>query len=233
MKEGTSAVPVQSVLDEQWWAHSMECCCYPRNIQDLLSDGKTLYERRFAVPFYGTVIPFGAMVQYHPISAEDLSHQFGPKVLPGTFFGFVLSAGGVWKVDILVADIEELQEMDASELHARRLNAMEVLTPMSSEKFTFPIADGTVTIYGGDQVLRTSTLIRDRPDRGEKRAIFKENQTDLLQPHIETHRGMMVIVGMISGPLQGTLFTVTALNRESNCTCGEQNHFLFHWNIST
>ena len=29
----------------------------------------------------------------------------------------------IWKRDILVADIEELEEMDVSELHARRLNA--------------------------------------------------------------------------------------------------------------
>ena len=65
----------------------------------------------------------------------------------------------------MVVDIEELEQMDASELHARRLNAKEVLTPMKGEKFI--VADGTVKISGRDQVLRTSTLIRDRPDRGE------------------------------------------------------------------
>ena len=32
----------------------------------------------------------------------------------------------------------------------------------------FPIADGTVKLSGGDQVLRTSTLIWDNPDRGEE-----------------------------------------------------------------
>ena len=31
---------------------------------------------------------------------------------------------------MLIADIEELEEMDASEIHARRLNAKEVLSPM-------------------------------------------------------------------------------------------------------
>ena len=44
----------------------------------------------------------------------------------------------------MVADIEELEEMDASELHARRFNAKEVLTPMKSDNFIFPVADGTV-----------------------------------------------------------------------------------------
>ena len=63
----------------------MECYCFLRNIQDLLSDGKTPYERRFRMPFNGPVIPFGVMVEYHSISAKDISrlHQFGPEVLPG------------------------------------------------------------------------------------------------------------------------------------------------------
>ena len=45
-----------------------------------------------------SVIPFGAMVEYHPISA--------------------------------------------------RVNTKEVLTPMSGEKFIFPIRDGTVQLSG-------------------------------------------------------------------------------------
>ena len=44
--------------------------------------------------------------------------------------------------DIMVADIEEMEEMDASDLHARRLNAKEVLTPQRSGNFIFPVADG-------------------------------------------------------------------------------------------
>ena len=110
------------------------------------------------------------MVEYHPNSAKDLSrlHQFGPKISPDVFLGYALHAGKIWKGDILVADIEELEEMDASELHARRLNAKEVLTPMKGDSFMFSVADGTVKISGDDEDLRTSTLIRDRPDRGEE-----------------------------------------------------------------
>ena len=121
----------QSGLGNEWWADSMECCCF-RNIQDILSDGKTPFEKLFGIPFHGTVIPFGAMDESHFISAKDLSrlHQFGPKVLPGLFLRYALHAGGILKGDILIADIEELEQMDASELHARRLNAKEVLTPM-------------------------------------------------------------------------------------------------------
>ena len=62
-KEGASAVLLQSGLDEKWWADSMDCYCYLRHIQDLLSDGKTPFERRFGIPFNGPVVPFGAMVE--------------------------------------------------------------------------------------------------------------------------------------------------------------------------
>ena len=51
VKEGTSAVLLQSGLNESWWADSMECYTYLRNVTDLLSDGKTPYERRFGKPF--------------------------------------------------------------------------------------------------------------------------------------------------------------------------------------
>ena len=87
VKEGTSEVLLQSRLGNEWWADSMECYCYLRNIQDLLSDRKTPYERPLGLPFNGQVIPFGEMVEYLPVSAKDQSrlHQFGPKVLPGFF----------------------------------------------------------------------------------------------------------------------------------------------------
>ena len=73
----------------------MECYTYLRNVTDLLSDGKTPYERRFGQPFKGPTIPFGAIVEKHPISAKDLSrlHQSGKKVLPSIFLGHALHAG--------------------------------------------------------------------------------------------------------------------------------------------
>ena len=63
----------------------------------------------------------------------------------------------------MVADIEELEQMDASELHARKPNAKEVLTPQRSGNCIFPVADGTVKTPGRDRRQRPSTLIRDRP----------------------------------------------------------------------
>ena len=99
------------------------------NVTDLLSDGKTPYERRFGQPFKGPIIPFGSLVEYHPVTAKDQPriHQFGKKVLPGLFLGYALYAGGIWKGDVLVADLEELETMDASEIYSKRLNAKEVI----------------------------------------------------------------------------------------------------------
>ena len=186
-KEGTSAVLLQSGLDEKWWADSMECSCYRRNIQDLLSDWKTHYEkRRFGVPFNGLVIPFGAMVEYHSASAKDQSriHQFGKKVLHGLFLGYALYAGKIWKGDVLVADLEELETMDASEIYSKRLNAKEVTFPEEKGEFIFPIADGRIKLLGGDQDLRTSISIRHRPIRGESHVDFLgESGGSLPPPH--------------------------------------------------
>ena len=149
VKEGTSAVLLQSGLDEKRWADSMECHCYLRNIQDLLSDGKTSYERRFGVPFKGPIIPFGATVEHYPISAR---HQ---------------SCGGIWKGDNLVADIEELEKMDASEIHPGRINGKEVLMLQRGGHFTFPKADGTAKLSGRDYEFRVPTLRREPTVRSE------------------------------------------------------------------
>ena len=163
----------------------MECYTYLRNVTDFLSDGKTPYERRFGQRFKGPIIPFVSLVEYHPITAKDQSriHQFGKKVLPGLFYGYALYAGGFWKGDVLVADLEKLETMDASEIYSKRLNAKEVILPKEKGEFIFPIADGRIKSFGGDQDLRTSTLVRERPIRGESHVdILGESEGSLPQP---------------------------------------------------
>ena len=41
--------------------------------------------------------------------------------------------GRIWKVKILIADIEELENMDASEIHPRGIDAKEVLISQKEE----------------------------------------------------------------------------------------------------
>ena len=85
------------------------------------------------------------------------------KVLPGLFLGYALYAGGSLKGDVLIEDLEELETMDASEIYSKRLNVKEVIFPRQGE-FIFPIADGRIKTPGGDQELRTSTVVRHRPN---------------------------------------------------------------------
>ena len=207
VKEGTSAVLLQSGLDEKWWADSMECYTYLRNVTDLLSDGKTPYERRFGQPFNGLIIPSGSLVECHPITAKDQSriHQFGKKVLPGLFLGYALYAGRNWKGDVLVADLEELETMDASEIHSKRLNAKEVIFPKEEGEFIFPIEGFKENV----------TLI------------FLKKQTGLFH-HLTTRFRMPVKQHMFFGPFQETSLAAIMLNPESNSTRRGKNHSLFH-----
>ena len=77
-----------------------------------------------------------------------------------------LSTGGICKGDVLIADLEELEMTGASEMYSKRLNAKEVIFPKQGE-FICPIADGRIKTPGGDQELRTSTLVRNRPIQGD------------------------------------------------------------------
>ena len=82
------------------------------------------------------------------------------KFYPGLFPRIRSVRGvGIWKGDVLIADLEELETMDASEIYSTRLNAKEEIFPKQGE-FILPIADGRIKTPGGDQELRTSTLVR-------------------------------------------------------------------------
>ena len=65
---------------------------------------------------------------------------------------------------------------------SKRLNAKEVIFPKQGNSF-FPIADGRIKTSGGDQELRTSTLVRHRPIQGESDIDFLgESEGSLPQP---------------------------------------------------
>ena len=166
-------------------ADSVECYCYLRNVTDLLSDGKTPYERRFGQPLKGLIIPFGSLVEYHPITAKDQSriHQFGKKVLPGLFLGYALYAGGIWVGDVLVADLEELGDDGRIGNLLKKTQCERGGISRRKREFIFPIADGRIKTLGGDQDLRTSTLVRPRPIQRESNIDFLgESEGSLPQP---------------------------------------------------
>ena len=113
---------------------------------------------------------FWRTVENHPISAKDIGrlHQFGPKVLPGIFLGNALHAGGIWKrrhlgrrhggmgTDGRIWNLSEKTQSKGSVIAHEKWQ--HCCSQSRMEQWNF---------LGECQVLRTSALIRDRPNRGE------------------------------------------------------------------
>ena len=117
--------------------------------------------------------------------------------------------------------------MDASEINSKRLNAKEVIFPNEKWKIHFPAADGRITLSGGDQELRTPTMIQEHPILGESHRDFLGESEGSLPPPQDSLR-MPVTQSMIFGPCQETSYAAITLNPESNFTRREKNHSLFH-----
>ena len=73
--------------------------------------------------------------------------------------------------------------MDASEIYSKRLNAKEVIFSPKKWKIHFPAADGRIKLSGGDQEMRTPTLVRDHPIQGESHRDFLGESEGSLPPH--------------------------------------------------
>ena len=95
----------------------------------------------------------------------------------------MLCSRRIWKGDILVADIEELEKLDASEIYPRRLNAIEVLITQRDQEFVFPVADGSATLSGRDDEFQEPTLRREHTVRKEN--LSGESQGDREEFHPE------------------------------------------------
>ena len=92
----------------------------------------------------------------------------------------------------MVADIEELETMDASEIYAKRLNAKEVVFPKENGKFIFPVADGRIKFVGRRSGTENIHLGTGSTQFEEKiKEIFLENQKGLFH-HLKTHFRMPV-----------------------------------------
>ena len=186
----------------------MECYCYLRDVQDFLADGKTPYERRFGESFKGPIIPFGALVEYLTNSERQSESSSIRKAL---------FTGGIWKGDILTADIEELEKVHASEIYPRRLHAKEVLITHKDGEFVFPVADGSATLSGRDYEFQEPTRRRKFTERRER--ISAENLMAIGKSYNLKKQKMTKIYTRIFGLFKETLFIVIILNREFNYTC--------------
>ena len=173
----------------------MECCCCLRNVQDLLAVGKTRYERRFAEPCKGPVTPYGAMVEYDPISARDQLrlHQFDKTVLPGIFLGYALFSGRILKGDILVADTEDLetwtrQKSSKHQCKSSRIATKDIKIVRKRPRFPRTHSKAGTTCKERRSQWRTSRRTRraqpiETKDDAEARKVFWLIQGDLIYRH--------------------------------------------------
>ena len=149
----------------------MACYCFLRNIVDLYSTGdQTAYVRRFGVPFKGPLYPFGASVKYFPIAQKDkeLTHELGPKTLPGIFMGYKQEAGGGWDGNLPVCDTDELQQAACyNDIYVKTFKAAEVLDDFIDGKPWFPVAAETVQQPSSASRLRGARLDRRKLNKKE------------------------------------------------------------------
>ena len=69
-----------------------------------------------------------------------------------------------------MADLEDLEKMNASDIYPRRINAKEVLIRQKDDKFIFSVADGTTKLSGRDYEFQEPTLRREQTVRSEGRS---------------------------------------------------------------
>ena len=91
---------------------------------------------------------------------------------------------------MLIADLEDLEKLHASEIYFRRINAKEVLVSQEGHAFIFPAAGGTAKLSGSDD-FRESTPRREQTVRsedfsgelrGEPGDLNRQNQQRTLKP---------------------------------------------------
>ena len=169
VKEGTSAVLLQSGLNESWWADSMECYTYLRNVTDLLSDGKTPYERRFGKPFEGPVIPFGSLIEYHPITAQDQSRirQFGKKVYLDCSSDTLSTRVEFGRVTYWSQTLRSWRRWTHLKSTRKKTQCERGNFSQRKRRIQFSNRRWTNSNTLGDQYLKTSIFIRQRPIQGE------------------------------------------------------------------
>ena len=215
-----------SPLHERWWADSVECYCHLRNVQDLLANWKTPQERRLGEPFKGPLISFGAIIRFLHEIDQDLIN-FAKKVLPGICLAYELITVRIWKGDILMADLEDLEKLDASVNYPRRINAKEVLITQKRDEFIFPVADGTAKLSGRDYDFREPT--EAGTDRKERRSQWRTSRrtgrvsTDRIKRWRWSPDKLLICSRWLH---------LSPSQRSSSSTlCDERrNHSLFHWN---
>ena len=104
---------------------------------------------------------------------------------------------------------------------------------LGDSNFIFPIADGTVKLSGEDQAFRTSTNIRDQPQRSKERKDDLRGESDRSQPSdITTNDGeARNVFWSIEGNYIYRHHAEPRVQLDSMCV--KKNHSQYHCNVLT
>ena len=91
------------------------------------------------------------------------------------------------KGDILTADLEDLEEMDASDNYPRRINAKEILIRQKDDEFIFPCAHGAAKLLGRDHEFREPTLRQEQLVKSEDLSEEIPGESGMSQPAESPH----------------------------------------------
>ena len=121
----------------------------------------------------------------------------------------------------MIAGIEEMENLDSSEIHPRRLNATEVLTPQKKGKLLDSkpqmeqlncleeTTESENPLVGGNNLY--GVKISEKNFKASRKGLNRQKQKITLKP------------GKTSGQSKVTLFIVITLNLEFNSTCRKKN----------
>ena len=135
-------------------------------------------------------------------------------------------AGEIWKGDILIADIKELEKLDASEIYPRRLNAKEVVISQKDKEKLYFLWQMVQQNYQEGTTNSKNPLWDGNPPKGER--ISAEYLTAIGKSFDLQKQKMTQELTRTFGPLKVISFIVIILNREFNYMCRKKSHFRFH-----
>ena len=128
----------------------------------------------------------------------------------------------MWKGDILVADLEELETMDASEVHPRRINTKKNVDDSEgrrihilSSRWYSKIVWKALRILGTHSKAETPQGVKDSVEKfkANRKSRNRQNQNMTLK-HAETF-----------GLFKETSFIVVTMNLEFNSVCRKKKQF--------
>ena len=196
--------------------------------KDLLADGQTPYKKRVGEPFKRPIIPFGAMIEYYPVSAREQSrlHQFGKKVLPGIFLGYEPHRGGNLerrhyecgyrgigkdgRIRNLSVENQRERSIDITKGRIIHIPSWQMAQQICQGDYEFrePIQKGENRPWG--------VKISVKKFKANRESLNRENQLMTVKP-VPT-----------SGRSKVTSSIVITMNLEFNSTCRRKKHSPFH-----